>query len=295
MSRAEDLLNSLSVDDEEVITRPLPTDRIVIGEDRSIFIPDELKRIAVQHDHNIETITFDCPRYWDGHDMSTMQIYINYMRADKVPGSYVVESASVDEYDNTIMHFDWTITRNVTSVHGQIAFLVCINKTDSKGNETSHWNSELSRGMYVSEGLECQETIIESYPDIITHVLTRLKDFEDIESGNTVASIEQTKTSTEDNGWNEVTVTLSNGVQSIFVFKNGSKGDQGIGIQSVNQTVTSTENGGINEVVITLTNGESTTIRIQNGKINNDDVLITLDDIDAICGASMYSANDVLL
>ena len=71
MSLAESLLNSI----DETTTEG----HIVIGNDRYITVPDELKRLAVQYDHNIETVTFDCPRYWDGLDMSAMAVYINYM------------------------------------------------------------------------------------------------------------------------------------------------------------------------------------------------------------------------
>ena len=45
---------------------------IVIGYDRVVTVPDQLKRLAVQYDHDIETVTFDCPRYWGKHDMSQM-------------------------------------------------------------------------------------------------------------------------------------------------------------------------------------------------------------------------------
>ena len=65
------------------------------------------------------------------------------------------------------MHFDWTISRNVSQVAGEIKFLVCIKKGDSEGNEVNHWNSELNNQMYVSEGLEVGGEIFDDYPDII--------------------------------------------------------------------------------------------------------------------------------
>lgn len=213
MSQAEDLLNSLSYDVSVASVNPSLEGHIVISDDRTVTVPENLKRIAVQYDHNVETVTFDCPRYWDDHDMSQMKIYINYMRADNEPGCYPVTYIEIDETNSSIMHFTWTITRNVTVAHGSIAFLVCVRKTDENGEEVNHWNSELNREMYVSEGLECQEVIVEQYPDVITHILTRL-----------------------DNG---------------------------------------TGGGGS----VDLTNAE----------------LITLDDIDAICGSTILSGNEVLL
>lgn len=164
MSSAEDIFASMNIEEPH----------IVIGSDRKIIVPDKLKRIAVQFDHNIETVTFDCPRYWDGHDMSTMAVYINYMRSDSKPGSYKADNVRVDETDDTIMHFDWTITRNVSDVKGQLAVLVCVRNVDGDGNEQNHWNSELCKDMYVSEGMKCGESIVDLYPDVITQILTNL-------------------------------------------------------------------------------------------------------------------------
>ena len=60
MSGAEELLNREAT---TYLARLEAEPHIVIGEDRFITVPSELKRIAVQYDHNIETVTFDCPRY----------------------------------------------------------------------------------------------------------------------------------------------------------------------------------------------------------------------------------------
>lgn len=168
MTQADELLNSLSEDGGSLqLATPETEPHIVIGNDRVISVPKELQRIAVQFDHDVETVTFDCPRYWDGLDMSDLRIYINYMRRDRVVGCYLARNVTVDGTDSTIMHFDWTISRNVSQVVGEIKFLVCIKKGDSDGNETNHWNSELNNQMYISEGLEVGDSFFDDYPDII--------------------------------------------------------------------------------------------------------------------------------
>ena len=169
MSKAEELLNTLAIT-ETTSARLSTTDEphLVIGPDRVIAVPTELKRLAVQFDHDVETVTFDCPRYWDEHDMSQMHIYINYLRPDKETGTFKAQNIVVDETDSNVMHFDWTISRNVTEVPGQLVFLVCIKKVDEEGNEKTHWNSELCKTCYVSEGLEIDgEELKALYPDII--------------------------------------------------------------------------------------------------------------------------------
>jgi hypothetical protein len=148
---------------------------IVVNDDRTVSVPAELKEIAVQFDHNVETVTFDCPRYWDGHDFSEMHVYINYMCADKSKGQYLCENVRIDESDNNIIHFDWTIKRNVTCASGKIYFLVCVKKTDEAGNLLNHWCSRLNQEMKVLDGLECtSEEIVSENPDVIESILSRL-------------------------------------------------------------------------------------------------------------------------
>ena len=166
MSQAEELLTSLNA--TELLSVESEEPHIVIDDNRIITVPDKLKRLAVQYDHDIETVTFDCPRYWDDLDMSQMKIYINYLRSDTYTGTYKAQNITVDETDDTIMHFTWTVSKNVSTVFGKIVFLVCVRKTDESGNEVNHWNSELCKDCYVSEGLEVDgEELKELYPDII--------------------------------------------------------------------------------------------------------------------------------
>lgn len=190
MSEANDLLNNLTeeemaeysggkvmvgVEDNVLYMTsasydPTEEPHIVVGTDRYVIVPDELKRIAVQFDHDIETVTFDCPRFWDGHDMSQMYIYINYKNGTN-KGSYLAQNIMIE---SDIMHFDWTISRNVTQYKGPITFLVCVKRTDEEtGEEVNHWNSELNSEMYVSEGMECTEEYWSNYPDLLNQLLAR--------------------------------------------------------------------------------------------------------------------------
>ena len=52
--------------------------------------------------------------------------------------------------------------------HGPIAFLVCIRNTDAEGVEKNHWNSEICKDCFISEGIEYDGgDINEIYPDIL--------------------------------------------------------------------------------------------------------------------------------
>lgn len=173
MSKAEELLNSM-MEDEDITSEE---GHIVVGEDRFITVPETLKRLAVQFDHNIETVTFDCPRYWDDHDMSEMKVYINYRRPDKAIGCYPVKSVYTDEDDTSIMHFDWIISKQATMVAGNIEFNVCIKRVDKENTEVNHWNSEICTDCRISQGLEYDEEVIEEmYEDVVERYLEEALD-----------------------------------------------------------------------------------------------------------------------
>ena len=162
MTTAESIFSSVGIEEPHII----------IGTDRFITVPTSLRRIAVEHDHNVETVTFECPRYWDEHDLSTMAIYINYVLSNGYADSYPADNVAVED---DVMLFTWTIKREVTQVSGSIKFIVCAKNTDDQGNESNHWNSELCEDMYVSKGLETTPQIASEYQDLITELLLSIK------------------------------------------------------------------------------------------------------------------------
>ena len=194
------------------------SEHIVVGSDRYITVPESLQKIGVQFDHNAETVTFDCPRYWDGHDLSTMKIYINYMRPNDSFGAYLCSDAEIDSMDNTIMHFNWIISGHVTEFAGPLSFLVCICDVDQNGDSTTHWNSELNTQLYISSGMKCRDAILGRYPDIITQLLNRMDSVE--------AVFAPTVEITEIEGGHHLKMIDVNGTYEFDVM-NGNKGDKG--------------------------------------------------------------------
>ena len=194
------------------------SEHVVVGSDRYITVPESLQKIGVQFDHNAETVTFDCPRYWDGHDLSKMKIYINYMRPNDSFGAYLCSDAEIDSMDNTIMHFNWVISGHVTEFAGPLSFLVCICDVDQNGDSTTHWNSELNTQMYISSGMKCRDAILGRYPDIITQLLNRMDSVE--------AVFAPTVEITEIEGGHHLKMIDVNGTYEFDVM-DGNKGDKG--------------------------------------------------------------------
>ena len=177
MGKAEDLLESLNLNDPSYYpVSPSEEEHIVISDDRYIHVPDSLKRIAVQYDHNMERVTFDCPRYHDGIDMSKMKVFINYIRPDGAIGSYLAEDVTVDDNNTELMNFTWVISEHVSEVQGTLTILICIKRTYSDGNLSNLWNTELNTDMHISPGMKTTAVITENYPDLVTQMLSKLDD-----------------------------------------------------------------------------------------------------------------------
>lgn len=173
-------------------------EHIIINKDRTVVVPDSVRKIGIQYDHKVNTLTFDCPRYADDNqsiDLSRMAIYINFSRNDKTKGSVAATNIFVDPDDPEIMHFDFVITRSVTLVNGPIICLVCAKSTDAEGVEVNHWNSELFNKLSVGEGMEAEEELTEEEIDYITSLLQEIN--------TTRAEVADVDTRVEDLGFNQ--------------------------------------------------------------------------------------------
>ena len=171
---------------------------IVVDAERVITVPDELKQIGVQGDHNIETITFECPRYWDEpenkHDLSAMSIYINYMRPDGEIGRTLAKLID-DKLTEEKMYFEWVVSQHTTEINGSITFLVHIEKIEQKledgkpvydadgqpvYNLVRAWNSKSNSELFVTEGIDANTQLEEINADVIETILQRMKQLESI-------------------------------------------------------------------------------------------------------------------
>ena len=203
MSQADLLLDMEAGDDLAEHAYPIDDSaeaHIVIGRNRVITVPESLRRIAVQYDNNAESVTFDCPRYWDGVDMSEMSIFVNYARANGDLGKYTCSKGGddvdteIDENDPSMMHFRWKIDGHVTLYNGPITIAVCIQEGESE--DDFHWNTEINKELSVSEGLEVDEETLAKLEALQPNVIaTILQGFEKFTSIKTI--VEGYKTAAE--------------------------------------------------------------------------------------------------
>lgn len=175
MSLAENLLNSLPEDGSTSRLAGVDEEpHIIVDENRRINVPEELKLIAVTGDKKVETVTFDCVRYWDGNDLSTFTIYLNYTLPDGRDGTHSPNDIKVfdDHYS-----FTWTLDAPVTDSDGNIQISVMARLIDSNAKVLKQWssfpNNELTivKGQYISylEGEDKEEQ------DFLSQILSEIR------------------------------------------------------------------------------------------------------------------------
>lgn len=171
----------LSVAEVSTDTRSTADSRIEIDADTRIIqmMPqDEL--FGVESDEKSERKYFKVPKIvGNGVDLSKLQLRINYQNASRIPSGkdmYIVKDATV--YNDEWVYFSWELSRKVTQYKGNIYFVVCAVKADSKGNITNEWNTTLAEGK-VLEGLEVETSQEQQYQasDYLEQLKQQLLDY----------------------------------------------------------------------------------------------------------------------
>ena len=107
------------------------------------------KDTLVQFDHNSERLTFELPRYVEGHDMSNCnKITISYLNV-AVTGLYEVNDLTVKDMDGDNVSFTWLISSNVTQNVGKLAFAITFECLQPDGKITYSWHTGVNGDMKI--------------------------------------------------------------------------------------------------------------------------------------------------
>ena len=129
------------------------------------------KTAIIQRDHNSERITFELPRFIEGHDMSICnRVEVHYMNANPITkeqkkGVYEVDDLQISPEDSNVVVCSWLVSQNATQLVGTLSFLVrfaCI----EKGAITYAWNTAISN-IDVSGGIDASEEVVLEYADVL--------------------------------------------------------------------------------------------------------------------------------
>lgn len=133
---------------------------------RTITIPPSIKNLGVESDDDVHELKFSIPRYYGDIDLSTYQIRINYLNANKEGDVYGASDVEITEDEIT---FNWLVGRFAFLYKGDVEFSVCMRKINSNDEVESEFNTTTAT-LPVLKGLETDEAALEAYPDIITAV-----------------------------------------------------------------------------------------------------------------------------
>lgn len=167
------------------------------GITRTIVNVDETKRMLVQSDHNSERLTFEIPRYVDGHDLTTCNVVqVHYMNVDTYrknisTGVYEVDDLGIKGHSgndaNTVV-LSWLVSASATKHVGSLDFVIRFSCVTNDVIDYA-WNTTVFKGITILEGIYNSNNIIEQNLDILSKWREEL--FYDSNEG--VTKIEQTK------------------------------------------------------------------------------------------------------
>ena len=124
---------------------------VIIPSTRKISVPQAYKIIGAVGDHNSEQLTFECPRYVDGHDVSECAShFIKWTNALGKPGTSAVDGIVVDG-DNVL--FTWTIPALATMAAGIINFTITFEDIDENGKLLYRWSSATCQECQIAASL----------------------------------------------------------------------------------------------------------------------------------------------
>nr|DAT84951.1 MAG TPA: hypothetical protein [Caudoviricetes sp.] len=142
MDNYEKELNSIIGNDAVEInnnTNQVSTDITTFNiNNRTINIPPAVTDIVVKGDTNSRIITFELNRYFDGVDLSTKTIRINYENSEGLTGNNEVANIVATESSLT---FDWTIESGLTTNSGNVKIAIDCYEVNSNDNVIYRWQT----------------------------------------------------------------------------------------------------------------------------------------------------------
>ena len=143
------------------------------GLTRTITNINEAKRMLVQNDHNSERLTFEVPRFFDGHDFSKCNLvqihYINYSSSglEQSPGIYEVEDLHVSAEKEDVVLLSWLVSGVATKYVGMLNFAIRFLCVAENGDIEYAWNTTTFEGIEIKPALCNSDEIGEQYADVL--------------------------------------------------------------------------------------------------------------------------------
>jgi len=129
------------------------------------------KILLMQRDHKSERITFEIPRYIEGHDMlecNVVRIHYDNTSSNKVDvSSDFHEPSDVQLYpeDESVIVFSWEVTDNATVYDGVLTFSVRLYCMSDDGTVDYSWGTDIFSSIKIGKSKDNSKLVIERNPD----------------------------------------------------------------------------------------------------------------------------------
>lgn len=141
------------------------------------------KAIIVQGDHNSERLTFELPRYIDGHDMSMCnEVQVHYLNSEAVspvtsaPGIYRVDDLQISPNSDDVVVLSWLVSGNATKYVGKLQFNIRFVCTSDGETVDYAWHTGNFTDIFVVSGIYNGEEIpTEQQHDAIMQLFEQLE------------------------------------------------------------------------------------------------------------------------
>ena len=159
---------------DELLNNTIESQVCTIDPDtRVINVPACYKEFGVEADEKVNRIRFQCPKIvGDNIDLTTFNLYINYMNARGNYNAYLVDDVTASGDNIT---FSWLLSRHVTEKSGTVNYIVCAKKSDDT-SVLNEWNTKVATAT-VGVGLEATTVVEEQNADVIEQILIKLNSF----------------------------------------------------------------------------------------------------------------------
>lgn len=145
-------LSSNLVDDDPYIT--------IDRNKRLVSVPSTQDMLAINFDENSEVLTFKFPRYADGVDLSTKEIYVNYERSDQTRNKAL---CTLMDTSDSYVTFTWVVSAYATQVEGILNFNIEFRSVDYRW-QTQPTSLLVYRSLlYTGEAIPDQPELLEQY------------------------------------------------------------------------------------------------------------------------------------
>ena len=119
------------------------------GVTRRVEVPAALRIIGAVGDRNSEQLTFDAPRFIEGHDVAgCTAIWVTWVDAHGATGKHVITDREVTANK---VSFVWTLSGDATTAAGSLAFAVSFVDLDSEGVALYKWSTALCRELSIAD------------------------------------------------------------------------------------------------------------------------------------------------